>query len=54
MLAMQAVGATLAGLVSEHTGPATAITIMALLSLMVTIALTPRLHAAPLVGASGA
>jgi predicted MFS family arabinose efflux permease len=36
MLAMQAFGATLAGVVSEHTGPATAIAIMALMSLLVT------------------
>jgi MFS family permease len=47
MLAMQAIGATLAGLVSEHTSPATAITIMAIASLLVTVALTPRLRVSP-------
>jgi predicted MFS family arabinose efflux permease len=51
MLAMQAIGATLAGLVSEQTGPATTITIMALASVLVTVALTPGLRATPALAA---
>jgi predicted MFS family arabinose efflux permease len=43
MLAMQAVGATIAGLVAGHVSPASAMTIMALASVVTTVALTPRL-----------
>ena len=43
MLAMQAVGATIAGLIAEHVSPASAMTILALASVVTTVALTPRL-----------
>jgi MFS family permease len=43
MLTMQAVGATTAGLVAEHVSPASAMTILAVASLVTTVALTPRL-----------
>lgn len=47
MLTMQAVGATLAGAVSEQATPAAAMAIMAAASLAVTLALTPGLSASP-------
>jgi MFS family permease len=47
MLSMQAVGATLAGMIAQWTNPATAITIMATASLVITIALTPHLRPLP-------
>ncbi len=43
MLTMQAVGATTAGLVAEHVSPASAMTILAIASVVTTVALTPRL-----------
>jgi MFS family permease len=43
MLTMQAVGATSAGLVAEHLSPASAMTILAIASVVTTVALTPRL-----------
>ena len=43
MLTMQAVGATIAGVVAEHVSPASAMTIMAVASVITTVALTPRL-----------
>ncbi len=43
MLTMQAVGATVAGLVAQHTGPGTAMTVLAAASVLVTLALTPAL-----------
>ncbi len=43
MLTMQAVGATTAGLVAEHVSPASAMTILAIASVITTVALTPRL-----------
>ena len=43
MLTMQAVGATLAGLVAQWTSPAAAMTIMACASVLVTLALSPSL-----------
>lgn len=43
MLAMQAAGAAVAGTVAEHTSPATAMTVMAAVSLVVTLVLAPRL-----------
>ncbi|MGP3973226.1 MFS transporter [Streptomyces sp. 8N114] len=44
MLAMQGVGAALAGAVAERTSPATAMTVIAGLSLIVTLSLAPGLH----------
>ena len=44
-LTMQAVGATLAGLIAQRTSPATAMTIMASASVLVTLALTASLAA---------
>jgi MFS family permease len=44
MLTMQAVGASLAGLLAQHVSPGTAIAVMGLASLLVTVALTRRLH----------
>jgi predicted MFS family arabinose efflux permease len=44
MLAMQGVGATIAGVVAQHTSPATAITVMAVASIAVTLALAPGLR----------
>jgi MFS family permease len=43
MLTMQAVGATIAGVIAEHVSPASAMTIMAVASVITTLALTPRL-----------
>jgi MFS family permease len=43
MLTMQAVGATTAGLIAEHVSPASAMTILAVASVVTTVALTPRL-----------
>ena len=43
MLTMQAVGATTAGFVAEHVSPASAMTILALASVVTTVTLTPRL-----------
>ena len=43
MLAMQAAGAAVAGTVAEHTSPGTAMTVMAVVSLVVTLVLAPRL-----------
>ena len=43
MLTMQAVGATIAGVVAEHVSPASTMTIMAVASVVATVALTPRL-----------
>ncbi|MDT0382117.1 MFS transporter [Streptomyces sp. DSM 42041] len=51
LLALQGVGAALAGAVAEVTSPPTAMTAMALLSLAVTVALTPGLRAQPAPGA---
>lgn len=56
MLAMQGVGATLAGAIAQHTSPATAMTVMAAASVAVTVALarglrfpdTPDMAVAPL------
>ncbi|WP_431984917.1 MFS transporter [Streptomyces qinglanensis] len=45
MLAMQGVGAALAGAVAERTSPATAMALVAALSLTVTLSLTPSLRA---------
>ncbi|MEU3194254.1 MFS transporter [Streptomyces sp. NPDC006992] len=45
MLAMQGVGAALAGAVAERTSPATAMTLVAALSLTVTLSLAPGLRA---------
>ncbi|MFI0445792.1 MFS transporter [Actinomadura sp. 6N118] len=44
MIAMQGIGAVLAGTVAQQTSPATAIALMAALSLAVTLALTPGLR----------
>lgn len=44
MLTMQAVGATLAGVIADLLSPRNAIVVMAIASLAVTIALTPRLR----------
>lgn len=44
MLSMQAIGATIAGVISDLTSPASAITILATASLLITLALTPRLQ----------
>jgi predicted MFS family arabinose efflux permease len=44
-ITMQAVGATLAGLIAQRSSPATAMTIMASASVLVTLALTPSLAA---------
>jgi len=46
MLAMQGAGAALAGTVAQQTSPATAMTVMAAASVMVTLALGPGLRAA--------
>ena len=54
MLTMQAVGATTAGLVTEHVSPASAMTILAIASVVTTVALTPRLlRPAPLPALAG-
>jgi MFS family permease len=54
MLTMQAVGATTAGLVAEHVSPASAMTILAIASVVTTVALTPRLlRPAPLPALAG-
>jgi predicted MFS family arabinose efflux permease len=45
MLAMQGVGAALAGAVAQHTSPATAMAVMAAASVAVTLALAPGLRA---------
>jgi MFS family permease len=45
MLAMQGVGAAVAGTVADQTSPGTAMTVMAILSLAVTLALAPGLRA---------
>ncbi|WP_351227386.1 MFS transporter [Streptomyces sp. NPDC002133] len=45
MLAMQGVGAAIAGAVAQFTSPATAMTVMALASVAVTLALAPGLRA---------
>ncbi|MBO2454480.1 MFS transporter [Actinomadura barringtoniae] len=47
MLTMQAVGATLAGLVAQVTSPSMAMTIMAIVSVAVTLALAPGLRPLP-------
>jgi predicted MFS family arabinose efflux permease len=44
MLAMQGVGATIAGVIAQHTSPATAMTVMATLSVVVTLALARGLR----------
>jgi hypothetical protein len=44
MLAMQGVGAALAGTVAQHTSPATAMAIMAAASVTVTLVLAPGLR----------
>jgi hypothetical protein len=46
MLAMQGVGAALAGAVAQHTSPATAMAVMAATSVTVTLALAPGLRQA--------
>ena len=52
MLTMQAVGATIAGGLADLTSPSTAITILACVSLLIALALTPRIRAgAPVVDA---
>ncbi|MEC4019423.1 MFS transporter [Streptomyces sp. H27-D2] len=47
MLTMQGVGAALAGAVAQCTSPATAMAVMAALSLAVTLTLAPGLHTSP-------
>ncbi|MBB5139065.1 putative MFS family arabinose efflux permease [Thermocatellispora tengchongensis] len=47
MVTMQGVGAGIAGAVAEHTGPATAMAVMAVASVAVTLALVPGLRADP-------
>ncbi|MES4907880.1 MULTISPECIES: MFS transporter [unclassified Streptomyces] len=49
LLTMQGVGATLAGAVAQHTSPATAMAVMAVVSVTVTLALAPGLrpHSSP-------
>lgn len=47
MLTMQAVGATIAGTVAQYTSPTTAMTAMAVASLIVTLLLTPGLRGEP-------
>ncbi len=47
MLAMQGVGAALAGAVAQQTSPATAMAVMAAVSLAVTLALAPGLRPGP-------
>ncbi|KAB2344331.1 MFS transporter [Actinomadura rudentiformis] len=47
MIAMQGVGAVLAGTIAQQTSPATAIALVAALSLAVTLALTPGLRPQP-------
>jgi hypothetical protein len=44
MLALQGVGAALAGTVAEQTSPATAVAVMAAVSVAVTVALAPGLR----------
>jgi hypothetical protein len=44
MLAMQGVGATLAGTVAQHSSPAIAMTVMAAASVTVTLLLGPALR----------
>jgi predicted MFS family arabinose efflux permease len=44
MMAMQGVGAALAGTVAQHTSPATAMAVMAVASVAVTVALAPGLR----------
>lgn len=44
MLAMQGVGAALAGVIAQHTSPATAMTVMAAASVLVTVALARGLR----------
>jgi fucose permease len=46
MLAMQGVGAALAGAIAGWTSPASGITVMAAMSVAVTLALAPRLRSA--------
>ena len=47
MLAMQGVGAALAGAIAQQTSPATAMAVMAAASLAVTVALAPGLRDRP-------
>jgi len=47
MLAMQGVGAALAGAIAQQTSPATAMAVMAAASLAVTVALAPGLRGRP-------
>ena len=47
MLAMQGVGAAFAGVIAELTSAATAMTVMAAISITVTLALAPGLAARP-------
>ena len=47
MLAMQGVGAALAGVIAQLTSPATAMALMAAVSVTVTLALAPGLAASP-------
>jgi len=44
MLAMQGVGAAMAGVVAEHTSPGTAMAVMAVISVAVTVTLAPGLR----------
>jgi hypothetical protein len=44
---MQGVGAAIAGVIAQLTSPATAMTVMAALSITVTLALAPGLAARP-------
>ncbi len=53
LLAMQGVGAAIAGVIAQLTSPATAMTVMAALSITVTLALAPGLAARPQAVATG-
>jgi hypothetical protein len=44
MLTMQAVGATIAGVIAQHVPATSAMALMAVASVLVTLALTPRLR----------